>query len=168
MERHDDSLEQTLENWRQGRASLDQIRKLAGELGDRPIAAGIPVLVQLLDHEDAIVRYHAVMSLGFDLKHKPATNRLLTMLADDPDADVRDVAAGALKILWQNTKDRRVLSALAEAALNDPDEDVRSSAFEALIIVNGVSKEEHLRMLTGGKLPVDPVRVKAILTQTSP
>jgi HEAT repeat protein len=167
MEQRDDSLEQTLENWRHGRASLDQIRKLAGELGDRPIAAGIPVLVKLLDHEDTIVRYHAAMSLGFDLKHKPATDRLLTMLADDPDADVRDVAAGALKILWQNTKDRRVLSALAEAALNDPDEDVRSSAFEALIIVHGVSKEEHLRMLTGGKLTVDPVRVKAILTQTS-
>jgi HEAT repeat protein len=167
MEQPDNNLEQTLENWRQGRASLDQIRKLAAELGERHFAAGVPALVQLLDHEDEIVRYNAAMSLGFELHHKPATNRLLAMLAEDPDDDVRDVAAGSLRTLWQATKDPRVLEALAKAALNDPDEDVRKAAYKALLIVNGLPREEHLQLLTGGSLPVDPARVETILTEIS-
>lgn len=167
MEQLDDSMERVLEDWRQGRASLDQLRKLAGEVGERHFAAGIPALVQLLDHDDEIVRYHAAMSLGFDLNYKPATNKLLAMLADDTDEDVRDVAAGALRNLWQSTKDRHVLGALATSALNDPDEDVRKSAYNALLIVNGVPREEHLQLLTGGSLPVDPARVRAILADAT-
>jgi len=167
MEQPDNSLEQALEKWRQGRASLEDVRSLVVDTGNQHFLPGIPALVQLLDHEDEIVRYHAAMSLGFDLHHKPATDRLLAMLAKDSDEDCRDAAAGALKILWQNTKDPRVLNALAEAALNDSDEDVRSSAYEALIIVNGVSREEHLRLVTSPRPQVDPGRVKAILAEIS-
>jgi HEAT repeat protein len=167
MEQLDKNMERALEDLRQGRSSLDQLRKLAGELGERHFAAGIPALVQLLDHDDEIVRYHAAMSLGFDLKYKPATNKLLAMLAEDTDEDVRDVAAGSLRTLWQDTKDRRVLEALAKAALSDPDEDVRKSAYKAVLIVNGVPREEHLQLLTGESLPVDPVRVQTILSESS-
>ncbi|HEX3740509.1 MAG TPA: HEAT repeat domain-containing protein [Terriglobales bacterium] len=167
MEQLNNSLERALENWRQGRASLDQVRKLAGELGERHFEAGIPALVQLLDHDDEIVRYHAAMSLGFDLNYRPATNKLLTMLTKDTDDDIRDCAAGALGTLWQNTKDRHVLMALAKSALNDPDEDVRKSAYKALLIVNGVPREEHLQLLTGESLPVDTARVQSILAAIS-
>lgn len=167
MEQLDDSLERALEDWRQGRASLDQTRKLASELGERRFEAGIPALVQLLDHDDEIVRYHAAMSLGFDLDYRPATNKLLTMLAEDSDEDVRDCAAGALRALWQGSKDRNVLGALAKSALNDPDEDIRKSAYNALLIVNGVPREEHLELITGGGLPVDRQRVESILTENS-
>lgn len=165
MKEFDNNLQQALQDWRQ--SSLDQVRSLAADLGNRHFAAGIPVLVQLLDHEDEIVRYNAVNSLAFEFGYKPAAERLLTMLAVDPAEDCRLVAGAALGNLFQNSKDRDVLAALAKAAINDPDEDVRSSAYKALLIVNGVSREEHLRVLTGPSLPVDPARVKAILEQLS-
>lgn len=166
MEQHDKDRQEALESWHHGRASLDQIRKLAAEIGERHFAAGIPALTQLLDHEDEIVRHNAAMSLGFELHHKPATNRLLAMLSEDPDEDVRDVAACALRTLWQGAKDLSVLEALAKAALNDPDEDVRKSAYKALLIVAGVPRDQHLQLLTGGNPPVDPTRVQAILEES--
>jgi HEAT repeat protein len=166
MDQHDKDIQKALENWQQGRASLDQVRKLATDLGEQHFTAGVPVLTQLLDHEDEIVRYNATMSLGFELHHKPATNRLLAVLAEDTDEDVRDVAAGALRTLWQGTKDPRVVEALAKAALNDPDEDVRKSAYKALLIVASVPRDEQLQLLTGGSLPVDPARVQAIIEES--
>jgi len=87
------------------------------------------------------------------------------MLSEDADEDVRDVAAGALRTIWQGAKDPRVLEALAKAALNDPDEDVRRSAYKALLIVAGVPRDQHLQLLTGGSLAVDPARVQAIVEE---
>ncbi len=166
MEHPGTTLEQALDNWRQGRASLDEVRSLAADLGNQHFLPGIPAALELLEHEDEIVRYNAVMSLAFEFHHTPAADKLLAMLAGDPDEDCRRVAAGALGNLCQNTKDRRVLQALAKAALNDSDEDVRSSAYEALLIVNGVPRKEHLRLLTSDKnLQVDPDRVKTILAE---
>jgi HEAT repeat protein len=167
MEQRDNSLEQALESWRHGRASLDEVRALSRELGNKHYSPAIPALVQLLDHEDEIVRYNAATALGFELHHKPAAEKLVAMLAEDSDEDCRRAAAAGLGNLCQNSKDRRVLAALAQAALHDPDEDVRSSAYQALIIVNGVSRKEHLRLLTAGSLPVDLARVKAILAGIS-
>ena len=167
MENLDNSLQQALETWRQGRASLDEVRALAADLGNKHFSPGIPTLVELLDHEDEIVRYNAVNSLAFEFQHKPAADRLLTMLGEDADEDCRRVAAGALGNLFQNSREGRVLAALAKAALNDPDEDVRRSAYKALLITNGVSREEHLEILRSQTLLVDPARVKAILAEIS-
>jgi HEAT repeats len=167
MEQPEKDLYQSLENWKQGRVSLDELRALSRELGNQRYKPGIPALIQLLDHEDGIVRYNAAMALGFELHHKPATNKLLAMLREDVDEDVRDVAAGALRTLWQNSKDPHVIAALAKSALTDPDEDIRKSAYKALLIVNGVPNEEHLQLLTGGRLPVDPIRVEGILAGVS-
>jgi HEAT repeats len=165
MSELEDELDLALEDWRQGRASLDQITKLSREIGQRQVERGIPVLIQLLDHEDEIVRYNAAMSLGFDLHYKPATNELLAMLSGDEAEDVRDVAAGALRSLWGNTRNAQVLTLLASAALNDPDEGVRKAAYMALLVVDGVSREEHLQLLRRERLPVDQERVKSILQQ---
>src|SRR5450631_382067 len=158
------NLEQALESWQHGRASLEHVRALAADLGNEHYAPGIPALIQLLDHDDEIVRYNAVMSLAFEFHHKPVANRLLAMLADDPDDDCRGIAAGALGSLFQNSRDRRILVALGRAALNDPEEYVRGSAYKSLQIVNGVSREEHLELLRSQSLSVDPARVEAIVT----
>jgi HEAT repeat protein len=165
MNELDNDLDVALENLRLGRASLDQIIKLSRDIGKQRLERGIPVLLQLLDYDDEIVRYNAAMSLGFNLHYKPATSKLLAMLSGDLDEDVRDVAAGALRSLWPNTRNPQILAALANAALSDPDEDVRKAAYLALLIVNGVSSEEHLRLLRAGPLPVDPERVKSIVEQ---
>jgi hypothetical protein len=69
------------------------------------------------------------------------------MLAQDSDAGCRRVAAGGIGNLFQDTKERGVLDALANAALNDADEYVRASAYKALQIVSGVSRDEHLCLL---------------------
>jgi HEAT repeat protein len=158
------NLEQALESWQHGRESVEQVRALAADLGNEHYAPGIPALIQLLDHDDEIVRYNAVMSLAFEFHHKPAANRLLAMLADDPDDDCRGTAAAALGSLFQNSRDRSILVVLGRAALNDPEEYVRSSAYKSLKIVNGVSREEHLELLRNQSLSVDPARVEAIVT----
>jgi HEAT repeat protein len=168
MARTDKDLEQALENWRQGRAAIDEVRSLAADLGNQHYSPGIPVLLELLDHEDGIVRCNAATSLAFELHHKPATDRLLAMLERDADPDNRDVAAAGLGGLSQDSKNRGVLEALAKAALDDPDEDVRSSAYKSMLIVNGVPREEHLRLILAGNLPVDSSNVHAILAETAP
>ena len=121
--------------------------------------------MQLLGHEDEIVRYNAANSLAFEFHYVPASQELLTMLARDGDADCRRVAAAALGNLLQNKNEPRILAALAESALTDPDEYVRSSAYKALQIVHGVSRDEHLRLLRQERLAVDSSRVFAILGQ---
>jgi HEAT repeat protein len=160
------NLERDLESWRQGCASIDQIRSLAADLGNQHYTAGISALMLLLDHGDEIVRYNAVNSLAFEFHHKPAADRLLAMLADDPDDDSRRVAASALGALFQNSRNHRILAALGNAALNDPEEYVRSSAYKSLRIVNGLSRDEHLEVLRDQSLSVDPARVQAILEES--
>jgi HEAT repeat protein len=167
MGQADDSMKQAVKNWQEGRASLDQIRDLAADLGNQHFEPGIPIAVELLDHEDEIVRYNAAMSVAFGFHHTPAAGKLLAMLAADPDEDCRRIAAAALGNLCQNTKDRGVLLTLAKTALNDSDEYVRGSAYEALLIVNGVSREQHLELLTRQSLLVDEERVKTILAEIS-
>jgi HEAT repeat protein len=93
------------------------------------------------------VRYNAANSLAFDFQHRAARDKLLRMLAQDSDAGCRRVAAGGIGNLFQDTKERGVLDALANAALNDADEYVRASAYKALQIVSGVSRDEHLCLL---------------------
>jgi hypothetical protein len=104
-----------------------------------------------------------VSSLGYDLKYRPATDKLLVLLKADPDADVRNGAASAFNIIWQGSKNGRVLQALGDAALHDPDEDIRRSAYGYLQIVNGVSRDEHLEPLIKRSIQVDPRKVEAIL-----
>jgi HEAT repeat protein len=160
-------LGQALESWQQGRASLEEVRALAADLGNEHYTEGIPGLMQLLDHDDEIVRYNAVNSLAFEFHYEPVAEKLLAMLAGDPDDDCRRVAAGGLGALFQNSRERWILAALAHSALKDPEEYVRSSAYKSLQIVNGVSREKHLELLRDQSLSVDPARVQSILTAIS-
>lgn len=158
-------MDEVIHQWKQGMATTEQVIDLAADLGNRHYNAGIPILLQLLKHSNAIVRYNAVMSLAFEFHHMEAVEPLLNMLANDEDEECRDVAAGGLGNLCQDTRDRRVLEALAESVLSDSDEGVRRSAYKALEIVNGVSRDEHLRLLRDRELRVDPQRVRCILQQ---
>jgi hypothetical protein len=167
MEHLDKDLQRALEDLRMGRASLEEVRSMAADLGNRHFASGIPDLVQLLEHEDSIVRYNAVNSLAFEFHYKNVADRLLAILARDSDEDCRRIAAAALGDIFQNSRDRRALSALANPALYDLDDDVRKSAYKALLIVNGVSQDEHVELLRSQTLLVDAARVKAILTEVS-
>jgi HEAT repeat protein len=161
----DKTLSAMLEHWQYGQAPAEEIRKLASELGNRHYEPGISVLLQLLRHEDELVRYNAITSLAFEFHYLPASDELLKMTAQDNDADCRRVAAAAIGNLQQNTNDRRVLTVLAERALTDPDEYVRSSAYKALQIVRGVTREEHLKLLRDERLEVDPARIHRILEE---
>jgi HEAT repeat protein len=161
------ALEKALQNWRHDKCSLDELRMLASDAGKQCFEAAIPALVQLLDHEDEIVRYHAVMSLGFNLKYKPASNKLLTMLMKDTDEDVRDAAAGSLAQLWEGTKNRHIIESLAKVALEDSDEGVRKSAYKAMLIVSGVPHQERLHLAVQENISVDPVRINTVLTEIS-
>lgn len=167
MQQSNDSIERALQGWRGGRASLEEIRALSREIASAHYDPGIPALTQLLNHEDEIVRYNAVVALGFDFGYRPATERLLEMLANDNDVDCRDAAAGSLRMLWENSKNPRVLKALGHAALCDWDDDVRKAAYMALVVVNGLPREEYLQLLTHKRLPVDEREVKAILSTIS-
>jgi HEAT repeat protein len=160
-------LKKALDAWQQRRASVEEVRSLAADLGNQHYAAGIPTLLQLLSHEDDIVRYNAANSLAFEFRHMTAAEKLMSMLAHDQDDDCRRVGAAALGNLFQNSKNPRVLTSLAEAALKDADEYVRSSAYKALQIVNGVSRDEHLELLRSENLAVDATRVCSIMGEIS-
>jgi HEAT repeat protein len=166
MDKNEKNLEASLENWRKGTASIDDVRSLALDLGANKYIPGIPVLVELLDHKDEMVRYNAAGSLATDFKYMPATRKLLTMLTGDPDDDCRGMAASCLATLFHDTKDRVALAALAKASLEDPDEYVRDSAYRALLIVNSVSKEQHLSFFRNPP-HVDPDHVRSILGNIS-
>src|SRR5512133_2791695 len=71
----ENSFMESLENWQQRRSTVEETRKLAAQIGERHFAPAIPVLVQLLNDPDPITRYNAAMSIGFDLKYRPATER---------------------------------------------------------------------------------------------
>jgi HEAT repeat protein len=156
---------ESVENWQQRRSTLEETRKLAAEIGERHFAVAIPVLVQLLNDPDPITRYNAAMSLGFDLKYRPATEKLLALLSEDTDEDVRSVSAGALRNLWASTKNVQIIKALAKAVMADPDEDVRQSAYKAMLILNGVSDEQHVKLLNERAMTIDISWVEAMLKE---
>src|ERR1035437_1471793 len=99
MEENVRKLEASLDNWRKGVALVEDVRSLAQDLGAYKYMPGIPVLVELLDDKDDMVRYNAAASLAMNFNYVPATGRILTMLAGDPDEDCRRMAASCLASL---------------------------------------------------------------------
>jgi len=158
------NLEASLENWRSGAASIEDVRSLAQDLGACLYEPGIPVLIELLDHQDDMVRYDAAASLAMNFVYVPATGRLLTMLASDRDEDCRSMAASCLASLRHDTKDHVVLAALAKASLEDPDEYLRDSAYHALLFVNGLPLEQRHGVFQN-RPRVDSDRVRSILAE---
>lgn len=166
MDKNEKDLEASLENWRKGVASVEDVRSLARDLGAYLYTPGIPALLEFLEHKDEIVRYNAAGSIGSNFVYTPATGRFLKMLANDPDEDCRSEAASSLASLCHDTKDHAVLAALGKAALEDPDEFVRDSAYQSLLFVDGLPAEKRQEVFRNSP-QVDPDRVRAILAQVS-
>jgi|SRR6185312_3129528 len=161
----DKDLRQNLKKLLDGTMSIEEIRTLCSAIGKSKYKEGIPALLKFLKDPDEIVRYNAVISLGFDLHYKPATERLLELLAKDSDPDVRDATAGALGVLWQNTAEPRILKALGHSAVVDDDEGVRKTAYVYLLIINGVDREEHLQLLQQQDTPINHAKINEILSR---
>ena len=160
------SLEHALANWKLGQASVAQVVRLAAEMGRQKFREGIPTLTEFLENTEATVRYAAAVSLGIDLHYRPATTKLLTLLREDTDEDVRDAAIAALQALWEDSKDPTVIRALAQSSINDSDASTRAFAYKALLVVNGISVEERFELL-GKQIPVDISRIENILRETA-
>jgi HEAT repeat protein len=121
------------------------------------------ILYDLLNHEDAIVRYNAINSLGFEFADKACRDKLIKIATGDSDDDCRRVASAALGSIYQNSKDKKIMLALSDVALRDSDEYVRSSAYKAVLIVNGLPKDKQLSLIRSNNLAVDKKRIENIL-----
>ena len=95
--------------------------------------AALPVLLPLVDHEDARVRRAAAQALPSVLGDTdPAdTVRALIRLSGDPDDDVRDWACFALGTQLSEVDDQPLREALTRR-LNDPHDDTRCEALLGL------------------------------------
>ncbi len=164
MENQEKDFERRLLAWRQGLASIEEVQQLAADTGKQQYTPGVPALLELLNHDDAIVRYNAGMSLTFELQYKPALDQLLRILVEDSDEECRDMAAQGIGSMFRGTNDPRILVALSKAALEDSDKGVRSGAYRGLLRVHGLSNEEDLRLLLDRNLQVDPQRIELILS----
>jgi HEAT repeat protein len=150
-----------------GDLPIDEQRSLAADLGGLKDPASEATLISLLGNSDPIVRYNAIIALGFDRCARSASTIITAMLKSDPDEDCRSASAGALGQMFQKTKDQKVLQAVGVAALQDPDEGVRRSAYKAALIVWGVSPEEHLSLLRDETLVVEPDKIKSLLIESN-
>jgi len=150
-----------------GDLPIDEQRSLAADLGRLKDPASEAALISLLGSSDSIVRYNAIIALGFDRGVRSASTIFTSLLENDPDEDCRSASAGALGQMFQKTKDRKVLQAVGNAALEDSDEYVRRSAYKAALIVWGVPPEEHLALLRNETLVVDPDKIKSLLSESN-
>jgi HEAT repeat protein len=162
MNEYETNLQKEIKIYRGNRATLDQLRDLAANIGDQGCLAEAHILVELLHHPDEIVRYHATISLGFKLKFKDASSSFVKMMEADPDVDCRDAAAGALGVLWRDSRNNFIIEQLSRVALEDTNEDIQKAAYFALIIVNGISDGEYLQMLKHNRPSVDRYLVGGI------
>jgi hypothetical protein len=149
-----------------GRLPIEEQRNLAADFGKLKDPASEAALVSLLSNGDPIVRYNAIIALGFDRGVRSASTTIATILDSDPDEDCRSASASVLGHMFQSTKDEKVLQVVGRAALHDPDEDVRRSAYKAALIVWGVSPGEHLSLLRNETLIVDPDKIKSLLSES--
>lgn len=152
-----------VESLHKGLLSVEEQRDLAADLGASSDPESEAALFLLLGNEDPIVRYNAIVALGFDRGVRSATPLLKSLAISDPDEDCRDASVSVLGNMFQNTKDREVLSIIGSLALSDPDEIIRRSAYKAALIVYGISREEHLSLLQDGKLAMDAEKIRMIL-----
>jgi len=165
LEKRDDQLERSLDAWKRGSLSVEEIQQLAADLGAQDYEPGVSALLALLDHNDRIVRYNAGVSLTFDMRYLLATGRLLRMLVEDTDEDCRSMAAEGIGSMFRGTLDPGIVTALAKAALEDPEEYVRNSAYLGLLRVNESSLGRDFRVIDAGNVRVDPQHVRAILNR---
>ena len=78
-----------------GELLIDGQRSLAADLGRLKDTASEATLISLLGNSDPIVRYNAIIALGFDRGVRSASTIITALLENDPDEDCRSASAGA-------------------------------------------------------------------------
>jgi hypothetical protein len=132
---------QRLELFRKGQMTVAEIADFAADAGSENFVTAEPDVNRLLDHEDAIVRYNSLATLGYEWGRTMREDRIREILASDPDRDCRRQAAGALGSLFRAHRDHKVLTLLVASAKNEREEmDVRAFAYTAALEVLGVSR----------------------------
>lgn len=126
---------------RRGMLDPCEIADAVADFGVEYFVEAKPDVEQLLDHDDPIVRYSAIVALGFDFCTTDRIERLLDILFRDPDRDCRRAAAAAFGCLHRGTNDKRIAGALAVVVRNKNEEDdVRIFAYTALLNVLGIPR----------------------------
>ena len=126
-----------LSHWQDSSALIDAIWEV--RRGNRKeLRADV---VRLLEHGDPIVREEALSLLFVKWAEKALRERLLDLLASDPDFGVRSRAAGALGALSDKGTSREDVAVLQKIVLDRADDPlVRKAAYESLhMIVRGQS-----------------------------
>ena len=129
--------------WREvalGRASEQQKIETASRTGKSKATAFIPQLRELLRDEDPEVRYYALQALVLDLKQKDSemAGVCWRFLEEDPEKDVRSMAAACLGSIYFGSGDRRVFERLVRV-MKDPRQPdyAQRGAYSALFSVAG-------------------------------
>ncbi len=97
---------------REGRIKLEDLYSLLDELDESDSTYAEPDVARLLEHENPIVRYTAIVVLALRWDMRRYHDKLEAMLANDLDADVRRMAASALGWLLRGSRDPKATELL--------------------------------------------------------
>ena len=131
---HDDTLLRAkLMALRKGEILPGELYGLIHDFGHAKLPEAEPDVVALLDHPDSQIRTIAVRVLAFHWDISRDRDRLIRLLRDDPDYEVKSFTAAGLGFVFRNSHDPVVSQALIKT-IRDNDEDpyMRESAYDAL------------------------------------
>ena len=143
------SLREQMKRLREGKISGDELYRLIHEFGEAKFIEAEPDVVAALRHDDYLIRYIAAMVLTYHwdlVAHRDDIERLM----EDPDPEVRRVAAGGLGFLLRETQDRHATRLLIRK-LRDATEEgsVRNGAYHALLAMWVPATKDNREVLEG-------------------
>lgn len=119
---------------REGRIEIEDLYGLLDELDESDSTCAEPDVARLLEHENPIVRYTAIGVLAYRWEMRDYREKLVAMLANDPDADVSHTAASALGWLLRGSRDAAATELLLKKIRSDDENKVvREMAYGALL-----------------------------------
>jgi len=129
----DELLRTKLTALRSGEILPEELYELVHDFGHAMFVDAEPDVVALLDHLNERIRCIAVRVLTFHWNVSRHRERLISLLRDDPDDEVKSFTAAGLGFVFQNSRDPIVSQALIDK-VRDRREDplVREAAYSAL------------------------------------
>lgn len=113
----------------------------------------VPFVVSLLDHEDFLLRSTAVKVIAFHWQMKSHVDKIIEMLLNDPDEDVRTWAATGLGVSFRGNRNKKLLTILRGVVTNDTNSYVQISAYEAMLAIIGYKGREISLLMEGVEKP---------------
>ncbi|TMJ00691.1 MAG: HEAT repeat domain-containing protein [Bacillati bacterium ANGP1] len=118
---------------RNGEIPPEELYGLIHDFGHAMLLEAEPDVVALLDHSDAQIRCIAVRVLTFHWNISRHWDRLIRLLRDDPDDEVKSFTAAGLGFVFQNARDPIVSQALIDKVRDRREHPlVREAAYSAL------------------------------------